>query len=100
MLGPAAALAGQRDQGAAAASTAQSEHELHSYAELWTSRAGPAAEPYDLPFPDHWPHRPTYVIVVDQLRDWRPGQPPSLAELLEAGPARAREPEPDLEAEP
>jgi len=37
------------------------------------------AEPYDLPFPDHWPRRPTYVIVVDQLRDWRPGQPPSLA---------------------
>jgi hypothetical protein len=58
------------------------------------------AEPYDLPFPDHWPHRPTYVIVVDQLRDWRPGQPPSLAELLEAEPARTREPEPDLEAEP
>jgi len=42
-------------------------------------------EPYDLPFPDHWPPgRPEYVIVVDQLRDWRPGQPPSLAELLEA----------------
>jgi hypothetical protein len=58
------------------------------------------AEPYDLPFPDQWPHRPTYVIVVDQLRDWRPGQPPSLAELLEAGPDRTREPEPDLEAEP
>ena len=58
------------------------------------------AEPYDLPFPDQWPHRPKYVIVVDQLRDWRPGQPPSLAELLEAGPARTREPEPDLEAEP
>jgi hypothetical protein len=58
------------------------------------------ADPYDLPFPDHWPHRPKYVIVVDQLRGWRPGQPPSLAELLEAGPARTREPEPDLEAEP
>jgi hypothetical protein len=58
------------------------------------------AEPYDLPFPDQWPHRPTYVIVVDQLRDWRPDLPPSLAELLEAGPDRAREPEPDLEAEP
>ena len=40
------------------------------------------------------------MIVVDQLRDWRPGQPPSLAELLEAEPARTREPEPDLEAEP
>jgi hypothetical protein len=58
------------------------------------------AEPYDLPFPDHWPHRPTYVIVVGQLRDWRPAQPPSLAELLEPGPARTREPGPDLEAEP
>ena len=58
------------------------------------------AEPYDLPFPEQWPHRPKYVIVVDQLRGWRPGQPPSLAELLEAGPARAPESEPDLEAEP
>ena len=58
------------------------------------------ADPYDLPFPDQWPPgRPDYVIVVDQLRDW-PGQPPSLAELLEAGPARAPESEPDLEAEP
>ena len=56
-------------------------------------------DPCDLPFPDRWPHRPKYVIVVDQLRGW-PGQPPSLAELLEAGPARTREPEPDLEAEP
>ena len=57
-------------------------------------------EPYDLPFPDYWPPgRPEYVIVVDQLRGW-PGQPPSLAELLEAEPARTREPEPDLEAEP
>src|SRR5207253_1571829 len=35
-------------------------------------------DPYDLPFPDRWPHRPKYVIVVDQLRDWQPGQPPSL----------------------
>ena len=60
------------------------------------------ADPYDLPFPDGWPHRPEYVIVVDQLRGWRPDLPPSLAELLEAGPARTRqpEPEPDLEAEP
>jgi hypothetical protein len=58
-------------------------------------------EPYDLPFPDHWPPgRPDYVIVVDQLRDWQPGQSPSLAELLEPGPARTRDPEPDLEAEP
>jgi hypothetical protein len=58
------------------------------------------AEPYDLPFPDdRWPSgRPEYVIVVDQLRGWQPGQPPSLAELLETG--RTRDPEPDLEAEP
>jgi len=59
-------------------------------------------DPYDLPFPDQpdrWPPgRPEYVIVVDQLRDWQPGQPPSLAELLETG--RTRAPEPDLEAEP
>ena len=64
---------------------------------------GPAemAEPYDLPFPDRWPPgRPEYVIVVDQLRDWQPGQPPSLAELLEARATRTRESEPDLEAEP
>ena len=58
------------------------------------------AEPYDLPFPDQWPHRPTYMIVVDQLRDWLPSQPPSLAELLETGRTRTRQPEPDLEAEP
>ena len=58
-------------------------------------------DPYDLPFPDRWPAgRPQYVIVVDQLRDWQPGQPPSLAELLETRPARTRDPEPDLEAEP
>jgi hypothetical protein len=56
-------------------------------------------DPYDLPFPDRWPHRPEYVIVVAQLRDWQPGQPPSLAELLETRPARTREPEPDLEAD-
>jgi len=57
-------------------------------------------EPYDLPFPDdRWPQgRPAYAIVVDQLRGWQPGGPPSLAELLETG--RTREPEPDLEAEP
>lgn len=56
----------------------------------------------ELPFPDdRWPRgRPTWVVVVDQLRDWRPGQPPSLAELLETGRTRARDPEPDLEAEP
>jgi hypothetical protein len=58
------------------------------------------ADPYDLPFPDQWPHRPEYVIVVDQLRGWRRDLPPSLAELLEAGPVGTREPKPDLEAEP
>ena len=58
-------------------------------------------DPYDLPFPGRWPPgRPQFVIVVDQLRDWRPGQPASLAELLETRPGRTREPEPDLEAEP
>ena len=56
-------------------------------------------DPNDLPFPRRWPPgRPGYVIVVDQLRDWQSGQPPSLAELLETG--RTRAPEPDLEAEP
>jgi hypothetical protein len=59
-------------------------------------------DPYNLPFPDvsdrRPPGRPAYAIVVDQLRGWQPGGPPSLAELLETG--RTREPEPDLEAEP
>jgi hypothetical protein len=57
-------------------------------------------EPDDLPFPDDRrpSGRPEYVIVVDQLRGWQSGQPPSLAELLETG--RTRDPEPDLEAEP
>ena len=41
---------------------------------------------------------PSTLIVVDQLRGWQPGGPPSLAEVLETG--RTREPEPDLEAEP
>jgi hypothetical protein len=59
------------------------------------------SNPYELPFPDRWPPgRPEYVIVVDQLRDSQPRRPPSLAELLETTPARTREPEPDLEAEP
>jgi len=61
------------------------------------------SEPYDPPDPeDQWPTgRPAYLIVVDQLRDWQPGRhSPSLAELLETRPARTREPEPDLEAEP
>ena len=43
-------------------------------------------DPYDLPFPDfsdRWPpRRPEYAVVVDQLRGWQPGGPPSLAELL------------------
>ena len=57
--------------------------------------------PGDLPFPDErWPRgRPEYVIVVDQLRGWQADQP-SLAELLEPGRYRGREPEPALEAEP
>jgi hypothetical protein len=57
-------------------------------------------DPYDLPFPDlsdHWSaRRPDYVIVIDQIRG--PGQPPSLAELLDTTAARTREP--DREAEP
>ena len=59
-------------------------------------------EPYDLPGPDdQWPPgRPAYLVVVDQLRDWQPTRSPSLAEFLETRPARTREPEPDLEAEP
>ena len=45
--------------------------------------------------PDRWPPAaPEYVIVVDQLRDRRPGQPPSLAELLEAGPPEPANPSP------
>ena len=57
-------------------------------------------EPDDLPFPDdRWPQgRPTSWIVVDQLRGWKPGAKPSLAEALETGRTHPREP--DLEAEP
>jgi hypothetical protein len=58
-------------------------------------------EPYDMPDPycDFDPPRlPPNAIVVDQLRGRQPGQPPSLAELLETG--RTHKPEPDLEAEP
>jgi len=63
---------------------------------------GELGDPYDLPYPeDQWPPgRPAYLVVVDQLRGWRPAQPPSLAELLEMQPGRTRQPEPDLEAEP
>jgi hypothetical protein len=58
-------------------------------------------EPYDLPFPGPLAaSRPEYVIVVDQLRDWQPGLPRSLAELLKTRPVSGRDPEPDLEAEP
>ena len=58
----------------------------------------PSFDSGDLFPDDRWPRgRPEYVIVVDQLRGWRPGQP-SLAELLEPGRGRGREP--DLEAEP
>ena len=84
--------------------------------------ARPATGPAALP-PDPWPPggraghagnrrtlRPAVpgpLAAPPGVRDRRrpaprlaPGQPPSLAELLEAGPARTREPEPDLEAEP
>lgn len=43
---------------------------------------------------------PDYVIVVDQLHGWFPDAPPSLAEAVETGHTRLREPEADLEAEP
>jgi hypothetical protein len=58
-------------------------------------------EPYDLPDPYcnfDPPRLPPNAIVIDQLRGSQPGAPPSLAELLES--IRAREPEPDWEAEP
>jgi hypothetical protein len=61
-------------------------------------------DPDDLLFPDvsgRWPPgRAGYVIVVDQLRGWQPGSPPSLAELLDTRPGPIRQPEPGLEAEP
>ena len=62
-------------------------------------------EPYDLPVPEYpdpcWlPRRPEYVVVINQLAGLRPDQPPSLTELLEAGPVRTQDREPDLEAEP
>jgi hypothetical protein len=58
-------------------------------------------ESYDLAFPGPLAaSRPEYVIVVDQLRDWQPGPPRSLAELLETRPVSDRIAEPDLEAEP
>ena len=74
-------------------------------ADLKAGEKSPAepSEPYNPPEPaDQWPPgRPAYLIVVDQLRDWQPDRrSPSLAELLESRPGRARDPEPDLEAEP
>jgi hypothetical protein len=57
-------------------------------------------EPYDMPDPYcdfDPPHLPPNAIVIDQIPG-RPGAPPSLAELLKS--IRAREPEPDREAEP
>jgi hypothetical protein len=58
---------------------------------------------YDLLIPDPYcdvdpPRLPPDAIVIDRIRGWQPGAPPSLAELLES--IRAREPEPDREAEP
>jgi len=60
-------------------------------------------EPHDLPILDPYcdvdpPHLPPDAIVIDRIRGWQPGAPPSLAELLES--IRAREPDPDREAEP
>jgi hypothetical protein len=59
-------------------------------------------DPYDLPFPDFSdrlpPRLPANAILLDQRRGWQPDAPPSLAELLES--IRARQPEPDHEAEP
>jgi len=60
-------------------------------------------DPYDLPIPDPYcdvdpPRLPPDAIVIDQIRGWQPDAPRSLAELLES--IRAREPEPDREAEP
>jgi hypothetical protein len=65
--------------------------------ELW--------DPDDLLRPDY-PDRnwlsgpPTCVIVLAQARGHGRDQPWSLAEFLETGQTRARDPEPDLEAEP
>jgi hypothetical protein len=61
-------------------------------------------EPYDLlpeyPDPCWLPRRPEHVVVINQLRGQWPDQPLSLAELLETGPTRTQDREPDLEAEP
>jgi hypothetical protein len=59
-------------------------------------------EPYDLCFPDDvWPEgRPRYVIVLAQRRGQDSGQLPSLDDILRSGHTRARDPEPDPEAEP
>jgi hypothetical protein len=54
---------------------------------------------------DHEPGRrpPDYVIVVaasDQITDRYPAAAASLAQALQPGQDRHRDPEPDLEAEP
>ena len=71
--------------------------------ENWRELQDDPYDPYGDLFPDEYLPwligRAEYHIVVDQRRDWQPGGPPSLAELLE-NLARTREPEPDLEAEP
>jgi hypothetical protein len=52
----------------------------------------------DDPYPGYgWRRPPDYMIVVAKLPGL-PG-PPSLEEVLNATPARTREPEPDLDAE-
>ena len=60
-------------------------------------------DPYDSLVPDGYEawrkHGPEFYFVVCQAPGWNPGGPPSLDELLE-NLARARDPEPDREAEP
>jgi hypothetical protein len=60
------------------------------------------AEPCDLPFPDDYrpPHRPRVRHRRRPAPRLAARSAPSLAELLETGPTRTRQPEPDLEAEP
>ena len=73
--------------------------------ENWRELQDDPYDPYGDLLPDEYLPwligRAEYHIVVDQRRDWQPGGPPSLAELLEnLARTREPEPEPDLEAEP
>jgi hypothetical protein len=71
--------------------------------ENWRELQDEPYDPYDLLDPDDYgpwhKHGPKFHIVVAQAPGLNPGGPPSLDELLE-NLDRAREPEPDLEAEP